>query len=500
MKLVQLIAAKLLCITVMSATAQSYPNTPSGSSSGNTDEQQTNQNTQNLSIYVENWAAYLGYDVTVKKKPKLPSLTLVDVTNTTLLETLMYATYLGTIPTTTPPIASSDTSNTASSPTSGLPFVPSSVKTASILNQASNVAFTNYGNSGSSSTQPNIQANALSDQQPFQADPVSQSIFNILGTPDVSYCSQDPQSPEVTVSNSTNPNGASSTPCSISPTMFNSQIIENVVGPIPDASTFYTMANNLNVMPQLNSNSLIAPLYYSQEDLSSLGLTTPEKNSGLTASSQAELAANFIRYVSGSVIPTILPNQYSYSTTYNLATNSGTSQFQMQAVLSNYIASLRVYAAQTSVGMSNLYYILARRVPQQPPNSQNATQLNSQALNEYNMATWRIVNPGASASSLAADGSGSNSSNSSSSSATSNAETAAQSQWIAKINTASPATVQKEIAILLAEINYQLYLDRQLQERMLLTSSVSLLQSTKATQPSSDLSNQSTAASAMISQ
>ena len=63
-------------------------------------------------------------------------------------------------------------------------------------------------------------------------------------------------------------------------------------------------------------------------------------------------------------------------------------------------------------------------------------------------------------------------------------------QWVQKINTASSATVQKEIAILLSEINYQLYLDRQIQERMLLTNSVSLLQATKASQPNSDLTNQ----------
>lgn len=54
-----------------------------------------------------------------------------------------------------------------------------------------------------------------------------------------------------------------------------------------------------------------------------------------------------------------------------------------------------------------------------------------------------------------------------------------------------PATVQKEIAVLLAEINYQMYLDRQIQERILLTNSIMLLQNLKAAQPTADFSNQS---------
>lgn len=43
------------------------------------------------------------------------------------------------------------------------------------------------------------------------------------------------------------------------------------------------------------------------------------------------------------------------------------------------------------------------------------------------------------------------------------------------INTASPATVEKEMALLLAEINYQLYQMRQQQEKIILTNSIFLL-------------------------
>ena len=56
-------------------------------------------------------------------------------------------------------------------------------------------------------------------------------------------------------------------------------------------------------------------------------------------------------------------------------------------------------------------------------------------------------------------------------------------EWIAKINQANTTTLQKETVMLLAEINYQLYLSRQQQERLLLTNSALLLGSLKATRP-----------------
>ena len=57
-------------------------------------------------------------------------------------------------------------------------------------------------------------------------------------------------------------------------------------------------------------------------------------------------------------------------------------------------------------------------------------------------------------------------------------------QWIDQINKASPTTVEKEMALLLAEINYQLYLNRQQDERLLLTNSLLLIQSLTQNKPS----------------
>ena len=88
-----------------------------------------------------------------------------------------------------------------------------------------------------------------------------------------------------------------------------------------------------------------------------------------------------------------------------------------------------------------------------PADSSQKSSTSSQALSEYQLASWRIYDP------------------------------THQQQWIDQLNTASAATVQKEIAILLSEMNYQLYLNRQQEERILLTNSIQLLQALTMNKP-----------------
>jgi intracellular multiplication protein IcmX len=83
------------------------------------------------------------------------------------------------------------------------------------------------------------------------------------------------------------------------------------------------------------------------------------------------------------------------------------------------------------------------------------------------MATWRLYNP-------------------------SSSSTGSTTQWVDQINTASSATVQKEIAVLLSEINYQMYLTRQQEERLLLTNSLQLIQSMIASKPAPPSSSTNT--------
>lgn len=179
-------------------------------------------------------------------------------------------------------------------------------------------------------------------------------------------------------------------------------------------------------------------MYTTQSQETSGGQQQQGATQGLTADNQAQQAANFIRYVSGSVAPIKLPNWKDYDNLYGQAIATSTNstvtpnqQHQAQDTLSRYLASLRTYAAQNSVGISNLYYILSKRLPQTPKQPlTNYVQIpssppTSQALNEFNMATWRIFNPA---------------------NVTQSGQTGqpGNTQWISQINNASSVTVEKK--------------------------------------------------------
>ncbi len=430
----------LLCLTAFSAGADDY---------NNTYNQQTSTNTGTLVQYLQNLGGFLGYDIT--QKPPTPpttiSLNLISVSTIQLAQTYLYSTFLGAIPV--------DAVNEALAQ-----IVPSTVQGSSTLNQLANSTFKNQNYSSPSTTGGTASVSPLMDQQTYQPDPVSQSVLNILGTPDYSFC----MSYE---GDSWNQN------C---PLMYQNKVMANVIGTLPKTYEFFGYNYNQQFISQLNSNSLMGPMLYSTDNPpSSTGSTVPNQQApGLTAQNQVQQAANFIRYASGAVSPATLPKLKAYDTLYNEAVppqNAPNSipvntQMQAQAILNTYFTNLRIYAAQSSVGLGNLYYLMSKRLPQKQSNDNSI--VTSQSMSEFNMATWRlfnIANP-----------------------------TTPNQQWINQINAASSATVQKEIATLLAEINYQMYLDRQLQERILLTNTIMLIQNTKASQPSPDFAAQSSAA------
>jgi intracellular multiplication protein IcmX len=132
-----------------------------------------------------------------------------------------------------------------------------------------------------------------------------------------------------------------------------------------------------------------------------------------------------------------------------------------QNTLSNFWLSIRTYAAQTSVAVSNLNFMLAKRLP-----TNEEANASSQALNEYRMATWRLFTSSGQAE-----------------------QDKPNQKWIKELGKAEPGTVQIEIAQLLAEINYQMYLDRQIQERILLANSILLIQNLKMNPPRLDTSS-----------
>lgn len=376
---------------------------------------------EDIKTYLFNLGGDFGYTIT--DPVSTPTNTLLVSSNTAtngsvdllqLIETHALVTFFGAIPV-----------NASLLDPTLLNFIPADNTIYKILNTFANATFLSY-NTAQSST-GTLSVTPLMDQQPYQMDPVSQSILNILGTPDDSYCTS-----------------SSNEKCSL---LAQTAVISNVVGPVP-ATPYLGKDGSQQILAELNSNSLTAPLLYSTTKSSDSNTRAPASSGGLTASTQAELAANFVRYASGTVIPIDSMTQTDYMALLGKAgdtTSDSAKRQEAMSSLTKYLAQIRVYAAQSSVGISNLYYILSKRLPQ----SQADLKGSSQAMAEMEMATRRLSNPAAVA--------------------------AEKPQWLAQINTASPATVQKEMAILLAEINYQLYLNRQQDERLLLTNSLLLL-------------------------
>jgi intracellular multiplication protein IcmX len=428
----------LLALSVSAQAQESLDSSDPSGSVATPGGDSPNSSLRKLVTYLQNLGSYMGYDLT--QTPDTLPTTLISLQNILLPEQYLFNSVLGAIPVN--PLLGTDTQSDI--------LVSGNATNSDTINKFANMVYTKP--STYNTPQGSIAINPLVDQPTYQGDPVNQAILNILSTPNDSYCMK--------------PDGVTLDPdCKL---LYQGKLLTQVMGEVPGVAQYFTFDYNQTALPQLNSNSLTGPLLYTIQSggggASSPG-GTPSNEGGnqqdttLSAQDQGQLAANFIRYATGSVIPIEMPKKADYNSIWSDANNPNLSDAvrgQAQSNILNYLASLRVYAAQLSVGYSNLYYILGKRMPQ---NQGGGVATNtSQALSEFNMASWRIYNP--------ADSKNPN------------------SQWVDKINKASPATVQKEMAILLAEINYQLYLTRQQDERLLLTNSMLLLQNARSTQPS----------------
>lgn len=313
----------------------------------------------------------------------------------------------------------------------------------------------NQGGSYATPSQTGVSISSLIDQPPYQTDPVAQSVLNILGTPDYSYCMDNDEKKYLCETNPNNSQPGNQT------LMTEYQVMANTIGiPLPGTGDYFKAPMIEPLLGQLNANSLITPLMFSKAGFQQQ--QNEGNRGGLKAMSQEQQAANFIRYVTGAVAPIVMPDRNLFDSWVSKANQPpSVVQQQAQAVVASYLTALRVYAAQVSVGVSNLYYIMSKRLAQGEPGKAQS----SQALSEFHMASWRLYNPN---------------------------QTTEKSQWVSQINNASAASVQKEMAVLLAEINYQLYLNRQQDERILLTNTLLLLQNSRAAQPNAQLNPPST--------
>lgn len=275
-------------------------------------------------------------------------------------------------------------------------------------------------------------------------------------------------------------------------------VMRNAIGTqVPAIPT--DVLTNVQVIPMLNVETMIGPLQYNTTALTSDFKTfstqsnskdqiVPLQPSGSSqlpqAQSQLQQAQNYIRYATSALMPpTSLATSSDYSAAWQNAqpTSQGNkNDWSQEAVnqdaqsnrykIYQYLSSLRAFAAVMSVGVSNLNYIFARRMPNPQNNNISA------AASEYFMATHRLMpDPSKCQQNSSQQSSG-------------DPNQGCQSQWQQDINKASPIKLQREMVLLLAEMNYQLYLNRMQGERSLMT--LSMLQLMSASTSVSTLNSQ----------
>ena len=411
--------------------------------------------------YLLSFGANLGYNLAeaVSPTPTQANVSLINPPTVSSLDTLAQTalfTLFGAIP--------SGCSSTAQSGSSQsdctLPFLfltaTGSGSVYAFLNTLANLTFPSYNTPTTASStqigviqnidQPYSQSNQSGQtSQTYLTDPGIQSVLNLIGTPDYSWCMDSTGSTWTGGNNTSPPNYPM---CVYLP---ETQVMWNVLAAYP-TTPFFSSTDTTNYSPELlnslNADTLIAPLIYSTT-------TSGSSTVGLAGNNQVEQAASYVRYATGLASPPASISQSSYASllaALPTTTAPTASQLAAQEALESYLTGVRVYAAKSSFAINNLYKSLSMRLPQTPqtPSGQSSggTQTTtSQAMTEMVMATRRLYDPNATSP-----------------------------QWIDSINTASPATVQKEMALLLSEINYQLYLSRQQDERLLITNSLLLLQ------------------------
>ena len=449
--------------------------TYSEESSDATDSSDTNSILQNIETYLENLGAYLGYDVTAK--PPTPTDSLFDSGSTQKqLENLTVKMYFGFISYSwNYPYFLPDSSNAYASVFNSLcgmvfkdkSFTPAATSSAIDLQYKTSNSSTN-GGSGSSS------------DNAYSQNPVSQYLHNMLFitpndaciTSDNKWNSNFAYCEGLVYANAlglglTNDSMKTSSTSSSSSEPINALSSKIITYKLNYPATNPSDSSNTYLIQQLDSTGFIGPLMY---DTSASG---PSPNSslpsGLPTSNQLEAAQNYVRYITGGIKPKSF-SSYSDLSNAIKGVNSATDvQIQMNYFkpFAKYLLDFRIYAARVSLAVQNIYDSLAYRMNLNGSASTDASENNpqsSQALNEYVMASYRLYNPSAPTDS--------NTSTSTDPNASASLKTTA---WQDMINTASPPTVQKEMALLLAEINYQLYQMRQQQEKIILTNSVFLL-------------------------
>ena len=197
--------------------------------------------------------------------------------------------------------------------------------------------------------------------------------------------------------------------------------------------SFRPQATNFSLgNDSLNADTLLSPINYGQFNTKEL-----EKNP----------AYNFIQF-SGDLFQPL--STISLTTVEPKLTPQQIDEIQANATFQQYRAALRAYVAAQSIGLSNLYQIMAKRIPQ--PGLGSSVGLvgknnlpiadASQLQVEQYLATRRSEDP----------------------------------NWHRQIATASPIALQRESLLVLVDIQRQLFEMQQQNERLLATISMMQMQ------------------------
>ncbi len=235
--------------------------------------------------------------------------------------------------------------------------------------------------------------------------------------------------------------------------------------PLSDPTALYNFANgqangtsNNNPAsnnPFANKGNASAPTS-SVNSLNLDALITPVQYDTTTYNTDVN-AANFIKYISNQYNPTALIDFTKIISTNNLTQALGTQAAQQ------YLYILRKMLAGYSVGMSDMYYLYNQRVPQDTT-ALLGNQFNSITQSTLPQALQKQASPLAIQEWMATHR------------LTSYDPNTKTPPWVTSMENATPATLQRETVYLLAEIRYEMFQQRMLQERILATLAAQELQ------------------------
>lgn len=217
----------------------------------------------------------------------------------------------------------------------------------------------------------------------------------------------------------------------------------------------------------MDFDNFISPLNYSNANAAggNNAATNPFGGTNFPNGSQQEQANNFVTFITYGMSPFLGfgPADFASPPSGSILDESSTPANQPDKAHLDYLNNLRQYLAYQSIGLSNMREMFNRRVviaglgTQGGITQKGQTQADASQLQLEHFMAYHRLDPNYTVT------------------LTSGSQPVT---WHAAMEQAQPKVVARETLYVLAEINYQLFLMRQQQERMLATHTANLMMST----------------------